>query len=77
MPLSSAQVALEAQLLAAFKKAQVSKNPQAATAQLARDMAQAIYLFSVQTTVNPGQAVVVGTPAGPGAGTTTSPGTVS
>lgn len=77
MPLSSAQVALEAQLLAAFKKAQLSKNPQTATAQLAREMAQAIYIFSIQTTVNPGQAVVVGTPAGPGAGTTTSPGTVS
>lgn len=77
MPLSTAQVALEAQLLAAFKKAQLSKNPQTATAQLAREMAQAIYVFSIQTTVNPGQAVVVGTPAGPGAGSTTTPGTVS
>ena len=77
MPLSSAQTTLEAQILAAFKKAQVAKNPQSATAQLARDIAQAIYVFSAQTTVNPGQAVTVGTPAGPGAGATTSPGTVS
>ena len=77
MPLSTAQVALEAQILAAFKKAQVAKNSQTATAQLARDIAQAIYIFTIQATVNPGQAVIVGTPSGPGAGSTTSPGTVS
>jgi 2-keto-4-pentenoate hydratase/2-oxohepta-3-ene-1,7-dioic acid hydratase in catechol pathway len=77
MPLSTAQVTLEAQILAAFKKAQLAKNPQSATAQLASDLAQAIYVFTVQTTVNPGQAVIVGTPSGPGAGSTTSTGTVS
>jgi hypothetical protein len=77
MPLSAAQPALEAQILAAFKKAQLSKNPESATQALAKDLARAIHLYALQATINPGQAVVVGTPAGPGAGSTTSPGTVS
>lgn len=77
MPLTTAQQLLEVQILTAFKKAQTSKNPETATAALARELAQAIYTFAIQTTVNPGQAVIVGTPSGPGAGTTTSPGTVS
>jgi hypothetical protein len=93
MPLSSAQPGLEAQIFAALKKAQLSKDPQSATQTLAKDLARAIHLYALQAQVNPGQVVitppgvvilgasaagpVTGATAAPGTGTTTSPGTLS
>ena len=77
MPLSSAVPGLEAQIFAALKKAQLSKNPESATQTLAKDLARAIHLYALQTTVNPGQVVVAASAAGPVTGATTSPGTVS
>lgn len=77
MPLSVAKLPLETQIFAAFKKAQASKDPESATRTLAKDLAAAIHAYTLQALVNPGQAVVVGTPSGPGAGSTTSPGTLS
>jgi hypothetical protein len=93
MPLSAAQPGLEAQIFAALKKAQLSKDPQSATQTLAKDLALAIHTYALQATVNPGQVVLIppgvaiagGSPSGPvagatiapGTGTTTSPGTLS
>ena len=77
MPLSTARAGLEIQILAALKKAQASKNPETARQQLARDLAQAIYVFTSQAVVNPGQVVTAATPTGPAVGSTTSPGTLS
>jgi hypothetical protein len=91
MPLSAAQPGLEAQILAAFKKAQNMKDAESATMSLAKDLALAIHTYALQATVNPGQsvltppgvAVAAPPPAGagatiaPGIGTVTTPGTVS
>lgn len=89
MSLSAAQPGLEAQIFAALKKAQLSKDPQSATQTLAKDLALAIHTYALQATVNPGQAVLippgialtappyVGATIAPGTGTTTSPGTLS
>jgi len=91
MPLSAAQPGLEAQIFAALKKAQLSKDPQSATQTLAKDLALAIHSYALQATVNPGQsvltppgvAVAAPPPAGagatiaPGIGTVTTPGTLS
>jgi hypothetical protein len=82
MPLSAAQPGLEAQIFAALKKAQLSKNAESATQSLAKDLALAIHTYALQATVNPGQVVttppgvvVVGaSPAGPVTGATTAPG---
>jgi hypothetical protein len=77
MPLSAARPALEAQIFAALKKAQLSKNPESATQTLAKDLAQAIHLYALQATINPGQIVTIPLVPTPLLGTTTSPGTVS
>ena len=77
MPLSSAQPGLEAQIFAAFKKAQLSKNPESATQALAKDLARAIHLYALQAQTNPGQVVVIPLVPSPLIGTTTTPGTVS
>ena len=74
MPLSSALPGLETQIHAALKKAHASKNAESATRQFAQDLARAIHVYTLQATVNAGQAVVV---AGPSAGATVSPGTLS
>jgi hypothetical protein len=73
MPLSSALPSLETQIFTAMKKAQASNNPESATRQLARELAQAIHAYTLQATVNPGQAVATSA----GAGSTVSPGTLS
>jgi len=77
MPLSAAQPALEAQIFAALKKAQLSKNPESATQTLAKDLARAIHLYALQAQINPGQVVVTAFAPSPLVGTTTTPGTVS
>lgn len=77
MPLLSALPGLQAQILNALKTAQASSDPNAATAKLAQDLAQAIHVYALQAQVNPGQ--VVTTSGGPTAqvGATTSPGNLS
>lgn len=77
MALSTARTALEAQLIAAFKNAQLSKNPQNSIEVLARDIAQAIHVYTLQATVNPGQTIIVPSAPSPLIGTTTTPGTLS
>jgi len=77
MPLSSAQPGLEAQIFAALKKAQLSKNPESATQTLAKDLARAIHLYALQAQVNPGQVVITPLVPSPLVGSTTTPGTVS
>jgi hypothetical protein len=77
MPLSSAQPGLEAQIFAALKKAQLSKDPQSATQTLAKDLALAIHTYALQAQINPGQVVVTPLAPSPLIGTTTTPGTVS
>jgi len=77
MPLSAAKPGLEAQIFAALKKAQLSKDPQSATQTLAKDLALAIHVYALQATVNPGQVVVTAFAPSPLPGTTTTPGTVS
>lgn len=77
MPLSTALPGLQSQILAALKTAQSQTDPNIATANLARDLSQAIHAYAMQTQVNPGQIVV--TAGGPTAqtGATTTPGNVS
>jgi hypothetical protein len=77
MPLSTALPGLQAQILTALKNAQAATDPNIATANLARDLSQAIHAYALQTQVNPGQVVV--TAGGPTTqtGATTSPGNVS
>jgi len=84
MPLSAAQPGLEAQILAAFKKAQNMKDAESATMSLAKDLALAIHTYALQAQVNPGQVVTTppgvaiagagGGVPGPVAGATVAPG---